>query len=530
MAIRSSPEHTRRCLLQALAALALPASLGARAATLKAQPGMNRLPDITLPYRLYSNPLPWRPKAGEPWAIAVVGGEMGQGSGVTTFVDALGADGRHLSGLLHGFPVLRKNPAHIAPAQQLALADVNGDGLVDLLALDFQGGIQPLRPSGRELQRRASGNPAHGLLVWPAQPVALGGGRSALLMVSRDAAPAGASRHGLDLVLTNGQSLPGFPRLFDSPPEAHAPMVALSLGRAYALMENGQVEAVQLADGRSPAGFPAGRSAPDVVAGTRRMAWLDGARALFITQGSAVLHRVDGASGAVTPMTVQGAIRLTGLASVGERLYALDEARGTLLTLDARGAVQSSLALNLPADTAWVSLQAVALGPAAASVLVVAAPKADRAARVNALFEKHATPQDRKEIKDIAEATAMDLFGTLKLNAEQRKEIDASVQRMRQGTLENKLGSDEAARLLTIPPTMEVRLATDSAGSLVLTGQDRIDGHTPDTELLQSPQVHPAAMAEAGLLTWVVPANAPADPGNIKAGNRAVLRRYQHAR
>ncbi len=514
-------------LLGALA-LAAPFLFGIVSRPAYAQGGtmkMTRTAEIPLSYRICSNPVVWRPSPREPWLIALVGGEAAHRRGVTTFIDALYPDGRRKSGILFGFPVLRKYPPKVPPANNIAAADLDGGGSAELSVIDSDGGLRAFKSNGRSAGWTGHGNPVHSFLVW--QPMrASVGGASALLLVSRDAETISSSKDAVDLIAANGKSYPGFPVELPSAAEQRQPIIDPAAGRAFILLENGQVEAFQLAGGSRPPGFPAGPDAPDVIAGTRQMAMLPGAKAIFISNGTDTLTRIDAASGAATSVIIPGAQRLTGLAGAGERLYAFDDAANRLISLDAKGATLSSLQLNLPRSSRCYSLQAVETGPETVAVLLASSPDPDPHIKVAAVFEKLATPEAKKKVREIADADWQSAYGTLKRDAAQRMEYDNNVADMQRSYLEHHLGETAASDMLADEPLTSVQAIRDGGGSLSVVMEDRIDGYVPATGFAVSPTVLPAATIDAGGLVWVVPANI-GEREDPKANNRSLLRIYK---
>jgi hypothetical protein len=480
--------------------------------------------EFDLPYKVASTPVVWRPRPADPWMIALVAVEEQKG-GAATSVDVVQRGGRRVS----GFPVLRHNPPLVAPANQAVAVDVDGDGSVELLVIDFDGRPHAFKSNGQPISRTVVANPVSGLLPTPPQRVDGIGTGASLLLVSRDAQPGARSRHGVNLIGTDGRTRPGFPVALPSTAEQRAPIVDARSGRVFVLLENGQVEAFRLADGARPAGFPAGAAAAGVVAGTRHMAFIGSANALYVSSGGAGLQRIDASDGRIRQVAVAGAQRLTGLASAGDRLYAYDEAAGALLALDADGKPLASLPLQLSAGSKCYSLQAVAGKAANATVLIVAAPEPGSDATVDRLFEQHATPAARTEIRELANAGSKRRYGSLNLTDAQRKEESERIGKMKRSYLENTLGMAEAAALISGEALTNLRGVSDKGAGLQLLMQDEIKNYTPDTGFLLADSVQPRLSIdpEKSAAIWIVPVNISERAEGGKAKGRSLVRIYE---
>lgn len=531
---RTEPEYDGRYVLSgrrrlALGLAAAVLALGGFASTGFAEGGkrnMIRQADITLQVRIFSTPAIWRGAGGVAWAVALVTGEEDAKQQRITAVDALLPNGKRLP----GFPVLRASPYAVAPASQLVASDVDGDGIVELVAVNLEGRPAVFRANGVAVGK-AETNPVHGVLAWPPLPVRLGdaGPAPSLLLLARDAQPLSSSRHALNLIDITGRSHAGYPVILAAAAELHRPILHPTLRRVFVLLESGQVEAFELETGARPKGFPTAPVPSDVEPGVRHMTLLPESNTLLVTNGAGSLMRIDAASGVATPMAVEGAQRLTGMDSVGERVYAMDEVTGKLLALDPGGRVVSALALNLPPATRVYALQAVATGKAEnACVFVVASPPRDPDARVLPLYEQQSTPAERQKLNEIAERTAIRRFGTATLDPAQRTEMDRNVTQMQRSFLENKLGASRLAALLAEEPQTLVRAVLDTGGALQLALEDRISGHTPETGFLPSPAVFPALIAEVEgrSFTLVVPVNAAQRGADGRDPTRSLLRFY----
>jgi hypothetical protein len=334
----------------------------------------------------------------------------------------------------------------------------------------------------------------------------------------------------MDLIDISGRSHAGFPANLTAAAELHRPILDSTLGRVFVLLESGQVEAFELQTGARPKGFPTAPISTEVESGVRHMTLLHGANALLVTTGAGGLVRIDAASGATTTIAVADAKRLSGLDSAGERVYAVDEATGKLLVLDAGGQVLGAVGLNLPPAARLYALQAVSTGkPGSTCIFVVASPPRDPDTRVAPLYQQHSTPADRQKLNEIAEKIALRRFGTSKLDPEQRAEKDRNITQMQRGFLENLLGASRLAALLAEEPQTLVRAVIDTGGALELALEDRIAGYTPETGFLPSPAVFPALLVEAGghTLTLVVPVNATQRTADGRDPTRGLVRLYQ---
>jgi hypothetical protein len=288
----------------------------------------------------------------------------------------------------------------------------------------------------------------------------------------------------------------------------HPPLLDLPGGRVYVLLQTGAVDGFTLVGGTPLRGFPAPSPDGDLPPFGYRAALYSPWNALVMTQADGRLRRIALEGGVVSHITVPNARRLSGVAVSGGRLYAVDDASGTLLRLNADGQVTATLPLNRPAGCQCYYLEAVGRPGTDSVALFLASSQSNSPnSRVAPIFEEHATPQIRAQIKELSDLEAQRRFHTLQLSPAQRKEIDDSVTMMKRSYLQNTLGYDKTASLLADEALVLVQAVTDNGAGMKLSLDDAITGYSPETGTGVSPAVYPVVHASADGLTLVVPLN-----------------------
>lgn len=468
--------------------------------------------DVALPYRIYSSPAPWQADGNLGLAFALVVGKTA-GAGTATAVDARLADGRQVA----GFPKLSGEVMVVAPGNQ-----VFGGGLnAAPVALDVHGHGRPLAH-----RHAMAGHSTVGLLAAPA--LALGnrnGAPAGYLLTGRDYQPHIDSRNALVLLDAGGHPVHGYPVALAGIPEALSPVVDATGERAWVMLFSGQVDGFRLQDGARLPGFPTPVPKSTRPPGGYRLALGPDGASLYVAQGGPSLLRIDGRSAGVAEMALPGAVRLTGLATVGDKLFVLDEGRGRMLQLDGTGRELGGVDIAPAGGSRNVLLWKVALG-ASDGLLLLSAPDLDQAARIKQLYFERAPQAEQRELAAFMADEARQ-YGAQALTAEQQGELEDEHLSLKRSWLEKSLGARPLASLLKPSPATRVQVISVSAAGLVTLLDDVVPGYTPNTGFSHSEQVFPALWADAGrTVRLMVPLNAAASRSEPTAYNRSLVRVY----
>ena len=486
---------------------------------------------ITLPFKIHSTPALWRAKDGQ-WRVAVVRGRENPDEDRMSAVDAYTLTGKQVS----GFPVLSASvPAlKVPPTSQLGVMD-GGDG-EELRVMDLEGRLWAYHTSGQPLQAAPAAKPAHAVLTWPPRVIPWQEGRNALVLLSFDAHPMGRSLNQLELVDGQGRSLPGFPVRLGTRPTPHPPVWDAGTGLFVLFGGLKSVEGFDRHSGKPLPGFPV-----ELPAGIKAkyelgtgfsydlMVYHAVWKALVLSNGEAALVVVDTATGKVRREEIPGAQRLTAVASDGIFLYLLDETRRRLLVVDARKQVTREVDLTLPEYTRVESLQAVPLpGTSQTAVVLISAPETDHDAWVVAMFEKHGTAQELKEIQALADKDAMRAYQTLNLNPAQRKEIDQDIIDMKDAYLEKIFTQAELSKLYSSDAHTRIQILFNGPQGTTLAVDEKVPHFNMDAANEFSPRIYPDVRVEEKTRTLIVavPLNDTGTKAGLPKQERSVLKIY----
>ena len=479
--------------------------------------------DIPLQGLIFSTPAICPPPAGAGNLGPLFALIRGFGDGTDqkeTALDLVDAKGRSQP----GFPFLRHGaPYRFAPASQVGVGSPSkGTGSM-LIAVDLEGRLWTAVPGSGAPHESAVADDARGWLA--AQPLTLPGARgdALLLLVSRAFPPYTGSRNAVHLLDWQGRPRTGWPVPVTDRPVAGTP--AIAAGRIHVLLENGSVYGIDVASGQASELL-----SPDpslVLAAEPRMAFFPPLGGPVVSVGDARLMRMN-ARGAAESMRVAGAGRITALAAAGNRLFALDEGRGSLLTLDAAGRIVSRLELGPPSTGNLASLRALDLGGTVV-VVTVLVPAQDVDDRISAAFEEHADDEAGRLIAELAAETAQRDFGTSRygqMTPAQRRTYDADILAMKHSWLQNNLGWDESEAQVAGPPQTRVVISRhDTAGEAIVLA-DQVPGFTPETGLGMGNRLEPAVQRYGDGCLVALPLNRAATGQPAAGGPDSLVRVY----
>jgi hypothetical protein len=482
--------------------------------------------EISLSQRIFSSPVLWRPAGPGAFAVAVVTGGPGAEGEPFTAVDAYGADGQRLP----GFPKLRSAPYEVAPANQVAaLPPAGGDG-EGLLVVGLDGRLRLFSPEHPEPVISPAGDEVHGMLVTPPLPLPdPAGGAPRLALLSHDFRPRSEGRDALDLLDLEGRSLPGFPLRLAAAPEAQPPLLDAPQGRLFLLGGAGEVLAFG-PDGASLAGFPTPPLVairPDV---GLRLAMTGQGETLWASRGDASLSRIDPQGGGLGLVPVPQAQRLTGLAGVGARLYAVDEGPGLLLRLDPQGQPQASLPLGLAPGSRNHWLGALpARGGEATWLVLVSSTEADPDERIEALFDLQAPPAAKERLQQRLAQDAQRQFQTQEPTQAQREELRQGAVMMKKSYLRKHLGDERMTELLGLEAVTHIQAVLDDGTKMRLVLQEQVRRFTPKTGFSFAPLALPVLRTEANgeAAILAVPLNYSEPAADPAEENQSLLRLYR---
>jgi hypothetical protein len=483
--------------------------------------------ELVFDFLLFSAPAIWSPTPGAPWAVAVITGQVDEGGRKRTAVDAYDPGGARLK----GFPALRRDPYLVAPGSQVGAGDWNGDGAPDLLVVDLDGNVASFRATDTGPETLRLEPPVQGLLTCPPRLVRVSGEqRDDLLLVSQHYAMIEGTRDAVGLWDRTGRPRPGYPIFLEGTPALHPAVLDLHRGHLFLLMPSGQVHGFDMRAARPLPGFPT--PPPQEPAGEAvHLAFFPPLGGLLLGTGADHLRHIDVRTGQSVPVASTAGGRLTGVASTGEAAYVVDEANGRLLRLDERAAISGEIALGWPGRSRSQRVQTATLqgppGSLRTGIVVISCPQVDWAARIHALFVRHASPEVQQEIAALADDEARLVHGSVDLDPEQRREIDHSATMMKKGHLQKVLGESALSEQLGGAPETRIQVIQDDGRHLSPLIDDLVVNHDPTTDSYLSHtmdaalQTGPLGIAQA----LIVPLNEarPLDPDK---GRRSRIRIY----
>jgi len=468
--------------------------------------------DVKLPYRIYSAPSPWADNGGS-WAFAIVAASKNSHgpTELATEVDAYHGDGRHVM----GYPVLAGKVMAVAPGNQL----LGGNK-------EFPPSVVAIDGTWRALHRfnasnGVGGHPSLGLMAGP--PLALGSPVASYVCIGRNYQPYIESRNELLVLQSGGTPHPGYPVALAGEAENRPPVIDAKGERVWVMLESGQVDGFLLANGARLGGFPTETPRLPRPTGGFRLVAHPGGNLLFVATGGPTLLRVDSQTGALNPLPLTQAQRITGLAWFNGQLVVFDEGRGKLVALDDKGIETASFGLTAPG-----ALQNVALMPLTGNALLVeSAPRVDYHARVEQMFREQAPPSEQARLAALAEKEAKARFRTVNLSPAQTQDMERDLLSLKDGWLEKKYGLFEMNRMLKADAAtrIQVVMATPSGWTIAL--DDTISGHTPETGFHGSEMVYPVVWNNtSGETLLLVPVNSGADHDDQVNYFRSLVRIY----
>ncbi|MDI1442497.1 hypothetical protein [Polyangium sp. 6x1] len=450
---------------------------------------------------IFSAPVVWRPRASVSWLIAFVSGAEDADHNKFTAIDVYAPHGEPAP----GFPALRRRPYLVAPAAQVGVADWDMDGAPELLVVDLDGRIASFRIPGSEPEFIPLRTPIHGLLAAPPQLVRCAQtGLNRILLLSHNFTIGTGSRDAIGIFDRTGQQRQGYPISLQESPASHPPIFDSAQEKLFVLMSSGRVHAFDVNSGRPISGFP---NEPPPEPPFEDRAWLalfQPLDALIMSTGTDRLVRIDTLTGKQVPVAFARNSCLTGLVTVGDFLYVVDEANGVLLRLDKRLQICGSLQLGWSSCTWNHSLRVAMLaGPSHGSrrpgLIIVSCSCVDLAAMIGQLFTQHATNDVKRDIEQTAENEAMLIFGTLELNSAQRQEIDHSIVMMKKAHLANVLGEGVLTALLACNNVTRVQVVRDEGECLTLMLEDVVKDYRPAPDFMLTHAVAPVAVQDGPL-------------------------------
>lgn len=459
---------------------------------------------------------------GEAWVAFVLGnvknsvGPLGRTTARQFGVDAYQFSGGHI----RSFPILssdgQKSPYRVAPGQQVVPVGLHGKAASGMAVVDLEGRFCTYDLAGKEAGC-GSPDPRRGLLVWAPTPVRNQQGQQiGWVLVSADYGPYFESKNQVDVVDLQGASLPGFPVSLGGFPQQHAPVVDTLRQRLYVLIRStGEVDGFDLAKGGRLAGFPATLPAPEPDTVVRSMVFYRAWDGLAVASGGNSLLKVDGASGKVSEVAVNGAMRLATLASLGDTLAVVDDGRKQVALLDQSGRVFTAFTPKEwgPSRESYLLewLPGTADGPS--TLLAFSWRNADPLVEMEKLYDKYKTAESEREIEAYYRKWAKSNFGTedwSQMTAQQRDELRRAMVDSKQGYVEEWIGMERRMQEMDMSTETGIDVIRVSAQGMQAVYSDVIKGYWPESGVQLTPRAMPAVLVDAGAkrIRVALPVNA----------------------
>jgi len=503
----------RRLLLKCGVLLAAAPAVARSASPSGALESSNRgrpmVQDFPIPYRLFSAAMAWPVAPAPGTGFAAIVGER-RGGETATFAMAYSAPGREA----RGFPWLRSREAEVAPGNAVLAASAQGSVAV----IDMSGALRVMR-DGRE-GRGPMLSPAVSLPAAPALP--LDASAREWVVLTRDFRPHGESRNTLALFSPEKGLGAGFPALLSGIPETQSPALDAAGRRAYVALRTGQVDAISLADGTRPRGYPtAAVESPRPPGGFRLACSADG-RFLYLATGSELL-RIEAASGKTAPVRTAPGRRWAGVLADGAHVVAFDAASGRVVRLDAAGQETTSAAVKFGAVGA-----APFMAVRGTDVALVGARGKDPTGRIEELFAQHAPQSEKARLEELALEEAHVRFRATKLTAAQQEAAKEDLVGLKRGWLERTLGLGRVEEMLRVEPATQVQVVRGlGSGTPAVVVDDLVAGFTPETGFSQCEHVLPVFWTDPRNGAAVLFVGLNAEPSGGKgAAFRALVRSY----
>jgi hypothetical protein len=307
-----------------------------------------------------------------------------------------------------------------------------------------------------------------------------------------------------------GRIVVGYPAELATWPENQSAVVDPRGEFVWVMLKSGQVDAFRLADGRRAAGYPT--AAPGGLRPTQgyRLAISPDGQMLYVALGTAELLAVTARTGQTRRLAVGNAKQITAVAYAGDKLCALDEGTGRLLTLDGAGREVSTLSIGDSSANLINNVVMLALPGKVPGLLILSVPQGDEQAQIEKLYAERTSPGIREVQSRLMAGIRRDLYGTRALTNVEERGIAEQVQMAKRDWLEQSMGIDALSGALAVKPVTRVLIVRDEGAGWLTLVNDSLTDATPGTSFRGAPIAYPTMFSDSvtGKTVALLPLNA----------------------